>query len=71
MPIFDVLLTRTEQAHVFVEADTRDQALLDADQIVDDTDYVDVDDEHEITGTVDKPTHRYWSGGEEGRWVYP
>lgn len=71
MPIWDVLLTRTEQAHINVEADTKEQARDDAEQLVDEKDWVEVDADSEVMSEVVVPSERYWSGGPEGRWVQP
>ena len=69
--IYEVEITRTGRAIVYVEADDKSEAREAAEELVQSRDFDDLD-EDVIIGEIDEQFvhNRYWSGGDQGDWVY-
>lgn len=74
MPIYEVEVTHTVSGVIWLEADNDEMARAEAMELADPSDWDEADvPDIDLMAHDEVPSHvwRYWSGGEEGDWVYP
>jgi hypothetical protein len=74
MPLYEVTVERTEQATLWIEADDKAAARLDADELTDaipENEWEFFDKDICIAPRAELPAHadRVWVGGEDGDWL--
>lgn len=70
MPLFEVEARRYSSAHFFVEAETQEQAQIDAAEISYEVDFDEDDTEYSVFPTDRASAFaKVWVGGEKGDWV--